>query len=82
MKTPIHYAPPVVLDRLVRLSDTYWKPWFAALMELAVLHGIPTSDDADLWWDDFGAGKTPKESMDGFLASDEGMTLRNSLPNI
>ena len=81
METPTHTAPPVDLDRLVRLSDTYWKPWFAALLELAALHGITTSDDADLWWDDFGAGKTPQESMDGFLASDEGIQFLNSLPN-
>jgi hypothetical protein len=75
-------APSVDLPRLVRLSDTYWKPWFAELLNLAEHHGITTSDDADLWWDDFGAGKTPQESMDGFLASDEWAVFRNnSLPN-
>lgn len=81
METPTHTAPPVALDRLVRLSDTYWKPWFAELLKIAEHQGITTSDDADLWWDDFGAGKTPQESMDGFLASDEGAEFRNSLPN-
>jgi hypothetical protein len=81
MKTPTHTTSTVDLDRLVRLSDTYWIPWFAALLELAALHGITTSDDADLWWNDFGAGKTPRESMDGFLASDEGIQFLNSLPN-
>jgi hypothetical protein len=76
-------VPAVDLPRLVRLSDTYWKPWFAELLNLAEHHGIPTSDDADLWWDDFGAGKTPQESMDGFLASDEWAVFRNnSLPNV
>jgi hypothetical protein len=69
-------------ERLVRLSDTYWIPWFDALLELAALHGITTSDDADLWWDDCGAGKTPRESMDGFLASDEGEKFLKSLPNV
>lgn len=69
------------VSHIVRLSDVYWKPWLAALLELAALHGITTSDDADLWWDDFGAGKTPQESMDGFLASDEGAQFRDSLPN-
>lgn len=70
------------VSRLVRLSDTYWNPWFAELLKLAEHHGITTSDDADLWWDDFGAGKTPQESMGGFLASDEGVAFRNnSLPN-
>ena len=71
----------VDLPRLVRLSDTYWKPWFAALMELAGIHGITTSDDADLWWDDFGTGKTPQESMDGFLASEEGAKFLHSWMN-
>ena len=80
----IAQTPPTAVDlpRLVRLSDTYWEPWFAELLNLAEHHGIPTSDDADLWWDDFGAGKTPQESMDGFLASDEWAVFRNnSLPN-
>jgi hypothetical protein len=71
-------AAPIAPDRLVRLSDEYWLPWFAALLELAALHGIVTSDDADLWWDDCGSGKTPQESMDGFLASDEGAAFRNN----
>jgi hypothetical protein len=69
---------PIALDRQVLLSDEYWLPWFATLLELADLHGIVTSDDADLWWDDFGAGKTPQESMDEFLASDEGAAFRNN----
>ena len=73
---------PVGQPRLVRLSDIYWKPWFAELLELAAHHGITTSDDADLWWDDFGDGKTPHESMDGFLASDEGADYRKTLPSL
>ena len=82
MKNQTHTAPPVNLDPHVRLSEEYWIPWFAALLELASLHGIVTSDDADLWWDDCGAGKTPQASMDGFLASDEGSQFRdNYLPN-
>lgn len=56
-----------------RLSNTYWSPWFAELMKLAALHGITTSNYADLWWYDFGIGKTPQESMEGFLHSDEGL---------
>jgi hypothetical protein len=62
-------------DTLVRLSDEYWKPWFAELLKLAALHGIVTSDDADLWWDDCGSGKTPQESMDAFLAYNEGSEM-------
>jgi len=82
MNAITHTLRAVDLPRLVRLSDTYWKPWFAELLNLAEHHGIQTSDDADLWWDDFGAGKTPQESMDGFLASDEWAVFRNnSLPN-
>ena len=81
MSNQLESKPPVEQPRHVRLSDTYWKPWFAALLELAALHGITTSDDADLWWDDFGVGKTPQESMDGFLASEEGIQFLNSLPN-
>lgn len=78
-----HIAQPVELDRLVQLSDKYWNPWISELMKLASLHGVVTSDDADLWWDDFSDGKTPQESMAGFLSSDEGLPFRNaSLQNI
>lgn len=38
-------------------------------MELANSNGIITSDDADLWWDDFCLGKDPHESMNGYLNS-------------
>ena len=72
---------PVEQPSLVRLADEYWNPWFAELLGLAAQHGIITSDGADLWWDDCGAGKTPQESMDGFLASDDGVAFRHSLPN-
>jgi hypothetical protein len=51
------------------LPDEYWRLWFIELMVLAKKNDITTSDDADLWWDDFGKGLTPKESMDGFLDS-------------
>lgn len=59
----------VDLHPVVRPSDELWKSWFAELMKLATANGITTSDDADLWWDDFGNGKTPQESMRGFLDS-------------
>ena len=52
-----------------RLSDDYWNPWISELMNLATQNDITTSDDADLWWDDFCSGMTPQESMQGFLDS-------------
>ncbi len=52
-------------------SSEGWNSWFAELMTLAKRNNITTSDDADLWWDDFLSGKTPQQSMDGFLASEE-----------
>ncbi len=63
----------VDVPRLVLPSDAYWATWFEGLMVLAKENNITTSDDADIWWDDFCFGKTPKESMDGYL---------NSLPNL
>ena len=57
-----------------------WGPWFAELKSLAERHGIITSDDADLWWDDFGIGKTPQESMSGFLTNHQPHLLKEVQP--
>ncbi len=60
------------------LTKTCWALWFNELLRLASIKGITTSDDADCWWDDFNNGKTPQESMNEFLDSDEGLAFRDN----
>ena len=60
------------------LTKTCGALWFNELLRLASIKGITTSDDADCWWDDFNNGKTPQESMNEFLDSDEGLAFRDN----
>ena len=65
-------------DRIALLQQ--WEPWFAELKRLAEQNGIITSDDADIWWDDFCTGKTPQESMSGFLTNHQSHPLKEVQP--